>query len=140
MKKLSVVKKFIDYDKKALEIFNEYLRARTLLAEKEEKPIVKKKFEFEEFTETINNPYNEDVKSFYVETKRGINVYEKNIRIRINEEWKNIYYTLFDDYTTINEMVMELTEEQIETIKSFISSRALKEFEIYLKRCNKHIK
>lgn len=135
---------FIGYDKKALEIFNEYLKARTLISvEQEEKSVneqpVKKVFEFEEFVETINNPYNSDIQSFYVETKKGINIYERNIKIKMNDEWRSIYYTLFDDYTTISEMVMELNEEQIEMIKSFISNRSLKEFEIYLKRCNKHV-
>lgn len=136
---------FIGYDKKALEIFNEYLRTRTVLSKQEIQevktnilPESKKEFIFEEFKEVINNPYKGDIQSFYVQTKKGINIYERNIKVKINDEWRNIYYTLFDENTTISEMVLELSNEQIETIKSFISKRALKELEIYLKRCNKH--
>lgn len=144
---------FISYNKKALEIFKDYLfkiNKSFLIVEdvlhepsvsiKNEKKLDSSKFNFEEYTDKKEEYSKNKISGFYSTQFKNKDKYEKVIKIKMDNEWKTIYYCIYyknnNSVVIDNEMFMQIKEEDIQEILKFIkrNKRNLEDFKLYIER------
>lgn len=121
-KEIECILSFINFNKYALNIFNDYLKYNSKQK--------KSKIVFEEFKEDIYCDFD-DIQCISFSNSINSDMFEKYITIKQNNNWKNIYYGCFNESGIILEMVKDLSFEQIDKIREILinNKKALKEFD-----------
>lgn len=137
---------FISYNKRALDIFKDYLSKTkyNYLQEDEYKAdsdIKECMFNFEEYNDKKEDEKNKTgISGFLSSQIKKDNKIDKVIQVKINKEWKTIYYCTYykqDDYIIIDsEMCRNISGNSINLILEYIkyNKRLLEDFNLYLER------